>query len=232
MKKRMGKRTSSSDSDADRVLLSEDGGAILNDVADASESTSEELSDPNVSLANGRYKVRLVSGRGQRRNSRILKYGLVAIIFACAVGLMGYLIHRHGEVAPDSSSQSRVLKAPRDKAEYKVFKMASGLTVLLISDNSTSNLPAAVSMNVGAGSLADPDDIPGLAHFLEHMLFMGTDKYPDEDSFSHFLSSNGGSYNAYTSSKNTNFFFKVYCELFGNLPYVLFSHEIKFGHTT
>lgn len=35
-----------------------------------------------------------------------------------------------------------------------------------------------------AGSLSDPDQLPGLAHFCEHMLFLGTSKYPDEDEYS------------------------------------------------
>ena len=31
---------------------------------------------------------------------------------------------------------------------------------------------------VAVGQFSDPDSLPGLAHFLEHMLFMGTEKYP------------------------------------------------------
>ena len=38
-------------------------------------------------------------------------------------------------------------------------------------------------MDVNVGSMADPDDIPGLAHFLEHLLFLGTAKYPMEDDY-------------------------------------------------
>lgn len=39
-------------------------------------------------------------------------------------------------------------------------------------------------MDVNVGSMADPDDVPGLAHFLEHLLFMGTAKYPEENEYS------------------------------------------------
>lgn len=35
--------------------------------------------------------------------------------------------------------------------------------------------------------MADPDDIPGLAHFLEHLLFMGTTKYPEENEYDKVL---------------------------------------------
>ena len=36
-------------------------------------------------------------------------------------------------------------------------------------------------MSIGVGSFSDPDDIPGLAHFLEHMVFMGSEKFPEEN---------------------------------------------------
>ena len=59
------------------------------------------------------------------------------------------------------------------------------------------------------GHFDDPEEIPGLAHFLEHMLFMGTEKYPDEGDYGNFLKSHGGVYNAYTASELTNYFFQV-----------------------
>lgn len=42
-------------------------------------------------------------------------------------------------------------------------------------------------MDVNIGSMADPDDVPGLAHFLEHLLFMGTAKYPKENDYNKVL---------------------------------------------
>lgn len=40
---------------------------------------------------------------------------------------------------------------------------------------------------VRIGSLDDPDDLPGLAHFTEHMLFYASEKYPSEDEYSKFV---------------------------------------------
>lgn len=54
---------------------------------------------------------------------------------------------------------------------------------------------------VHVGSLSDPDELPGLAHFLEHMLFLGTAKYPKEGEYHEFLSAHGGSHNAYTAQE-------------------------------
>ena len=59
------------------------------------------------------------------------------------------------------------------------------------------------------GHMCDPDDIPGLAHFCEHMLFLGTEKYPVENEYPRFLSEHGGSSNAFTASDHTNYFFDV-----------------------
>ena len=41
------------------------------------------------------------------------------------------------------------------------------------------------------------------------MLFLGTEKYPDEKSYSDYLTANGGSSNAYTMSESTNYHFDV-----------------------
>lgn len=47
-----------------------------------------------------------------------------------------------------------------------------------------------------------------MAHFLEHMLFLGTKKYPIESSYKEYLTKNSGSSNAYTSIDETNFYFQ------------------------
>uniref|UniRef100_A0A8C5SNM8 Nardilysin n=1 Tax=Laticauda laticaudata TaxID=8630 RepID=A0A8C5SNM8_LATLA len=51
--------------------------------------------------------------------------------------------------------------------------------------------------------------LPGLAHFLEHMVFMGSQKYPDENGFDTFLKKHGGSDNASTDTERTIFQFDI-----------------------
>jgi len=62
-------------------------------------------------------------------------------------------------------------------------------------------------MTVNIGSLEDPDDRNGLAHFLEHMLFLGTETYPNVEEYRAYLSKNGGTQNASTSMLETTYYF-------------------------
>ncbi|KAG2463496.1 NRDC protein, partial [Polypterus senegalus] len=68
---------------------------------------------------------------------------------------------------------------------------------------------SAAALCIGVGSFSDPDDLPGLAHFLEHMVFMGSEKYPAENGFDAFLKKHGGSDNASTDCERTIFQFDV-----------------------
>lgn len=68
---------------------------------------------------------------------------------------------------------------------------------------------AAAALSVKAGSFHEPKESPGLAHFLEHMVFMGSKKYPEENKFDGFVSSHNGYDNAYTDAENTCYYFEV-----------------------
>eukprot|EP00753_Platysulcus_tardus_P022606 PLAT9806.1.p1 GENE.PLAT9806.1~~PLAT9806.1.p1 ORF type:complete len:1049 (+),score=595.91 PLAT9806.1:117-3263(+) len=107
-------------------------------------------------------------------------------------------------VAVDSGG---VMKSLEDEREYRHITLENGLKALLVSDPETDK--AAAAMSVGVGHFSDPAELPGLAHFLEHMLFLGTETYPDENSYSAFLAAHGGSSNAYTATEETNFYFDV-----------------------
>jgi len=89
-----------------------------------------------------------------------------------------------------------------DDRTYAHRVLANGLRVLLVSEPRAEF--AAASLSVRVGSFQDPDALPGLAHFCEHMLFLGTQRFPDENEYSRFLSQHGGGSNAYTASEETN----------------------------
>ena len=97
-------------------------------------------------------------------------------------------------------------KSIYDDNEYKFVILKNKLKVLIISNPKTQI--ASASMVVGVGSLSD-DKIHGMAHFLEHMLFMGNKKYPKEDYYFKIIAQAGGSSNAYTADTHTNYYFAV-----------------------
>lgn len=61
-----------------------------------------------------------------------------------------------------------------DDRSYRVIRLPNKLEALLIHDPDTDKASAAMDVNVG--SLSDPEDMQGMAHAVEHLLFMGTEK--------------------------------------------------------
>ncbi|WP_404339054.1 insulinase family protein [Pseudoalteromonas mariniglutinosa] len=94
-----------------------------------------------------------------------------------------------------------------DNRTYQALTLDNGLKVLLVQDIESTK--AAASMAVNAGHFDDPVDRQGLAHFLEHMLFLGTDLYPESSDFANFVSHAGGNTNAWTGTEHTCYFFDI-----------------------
>lgn len=99
-------------------------------------------------------------------------------------------------------------KSPNDLKQYKPLTLDNGLRVLLVNNKETDKCAAALAVNVG--HFNDPKDRQGLAHFLEHMLFLGTKKYPDGSEYQKFISQHGGSNNAWTATEHTCFYFDIH----------------------
>ena len=85
-----------------------------------------------------------------------------------------------------------------DEREYYNWVMKNELEVLYIQDDNSEI--SQVSLAVNIGSFNEEDEINGLAHFLEHMLFMGSEKYPNESEFNNCISDFQGSSNAQTEN--------------------------------
>jgi insulysin len=99
------------------------------------------------------------------------------------------------------------LKSPTDTAVFRRFVLDNGMKVLLVSDPKFNKSGAALVVNTG--QMDDPKDTEGIAHFLEHMLFLGTKKYPDVADYGSYISTNGGGNNAYTTTDHTNYQFEI-----------------------
>ncbi|KAI5958477.1 STE23 [Candida margitis] len=107
-------------------------------------------------------------------------------------------------LADDASIEKSVI----DDRQYRFLKLKNDLRVLVISDPYADK--SAASLDVNVGSFADKAyDVPGLAHFCEHLLFMGTSKYPSENEYSDYLAKHSGNSNAYTAAEHTNYYFQV-----------------------
>tara|TARA_R110001583_G_scaffold30866_2_gene106166 strand:- start:21078 stop:23945 length:2868 start_codon:yes stop_codon:yes gene_type:complete len=125
-----------------------------------------------------------------------LSVGIFMSPFASAVQLPTYKI-----------SDTMIKQSPNDDREYQVITLSNALEILLVSDPDLEN--SAVSISVPVGSMHNPDSQLGLAHYLEHMLFLGSERYPTINEYSKFMSQNGGYTNAYTSQQSTVYGFEV-----------------------
>lgn len=108
--------------------------------------------------------------------------------------------------APISASDT-IFVSDSDRRALRYLVLPNQLRVLLISAPGTDKAAAALDVNVG--SRQDPIERQGLAHFLEHMLFLGTDKYPNADDYQNFIAAHGGNHNAFTAFEHTNYFFDI-----------------------
>ena len=89
--------------------------------------------------------------------------------------------------------------------------LPGGLRVRLLPLRRSSQAAALVRVHAGAHDA--PAEYPGLAHFLEHLLFLGSERYPLENSLMPFIQGCGGQLNASTRERHTDFFFQLPAEL-------------------
>ena len=125
------------------------------------------------------------------------------------VGIMSFLyLIRYSESKKQFTVVARsedIFKPLTDERSYKSIKLANGLEALIISDPNASKSGASMAVNVGSFK----DDVLGLAHFCEHMLFMGSESFPDPAELEDLLKANDGYNNAFTQSEKTVFFFEI-----------------------
>lgn len=101
----------------------------------------------------------------------------------------------------------KIIKPIIDKNEYIHLTLDNNLDTLIIYNKNTDI--SAASMTVNVGYYSDDPASYGTAHFLEHMLFMGSEKYPDETLFHKLINESGGVTNAHTMEELTTYYFQV-----------------------
>ncbi len=107
---------------------------------------------------------------------------------------------------PDNSKIPILTPSYKERKTAKI-RLENGLEAYLISDPKAPKSAAVMCVHVG--SWDDPDDVPGMAHFTEHMLFLGTEEFPEESGFQRFITQHGGQHNAHTAPEATCFLFSV-----------------------
>ncbi|WP_415765746.1 pyrroloquinoline quinone biosynthesis protein PqqF [Pseudomonas sp. ZB1P45] len=95
------------------------------------------------------------------------------------------------------------LNHPRPHTET----LANGLRVTL--RHAPDLKRSAAALRIAAGSHDVPAAWPGLAHFLEHLLFLGTERFPASQGLMAYVQGHGGQVNARTSERTTDYFFEL-----------------------
>jgi len=127
------------------------------------------------------------------------RYSTFLLLVIIAVATAAYRIN----MQPSNT----IIQSPNDQREYRSLVLDNGLKVILVSDKEADKAAASLAVNVGSGD--DPKGRQGLAHFLEHMLFLGTEPFPEAGEYQEFISKHGGSHNAFTAHDVTNYFFEI-----------------------
>jgi len=123
---------------------------------------------------------------------------------AIAVNYNAELVGSDYEVVTDKAGQSIVGSS---ESETVKVRLASGLEMYLISDQAASE--SSVALSIEAGSWDNPTEFPGMAHFVEHLIFLGNRAFPNESEYFKFLNERKGEFNAYTFHDKTVFGFTL-----------------------
>ncbi|GHJ89944.1 hypothetical protein NliqN6_6346 [Naganishia liquefaciens] len=99
---------------------------------------------------------------------------------------------------------TRLILPSRETRPHRWFTLRNGMECIVVC---AEGQKAGAAMDVGVGH--GEDDTEGQAHFCEHLLFLGTKKYPNENDYKSYLAAHGGTSGAYTGVCNTNFRFEV-----------------------
>src|SRR2546425_955815 len=94
------------------------------------------------------------------------------------------------EISPHIKEVNGVYVSVNDKLNYRMITLKNKLQIFFVQ-NKDSNISSA-SLYVSVGNIDNPPDIDGMAHYLEHMLFMGSDLYPGGTYFQNQIANSGG----------------------------------------
>src|ERR671913_191088 len=100
-------------------------------------------------------------------------------------------------------------KANKNDAPYPYHKTTLPNGVRVVTGPMTGVKSGTLIVSYSVGSRYEPASISGVSHFLEHMLFKGTERRPDPKQISEEIEGVGGVLNAVTSREGTSYWFKA-----------------------
>ncbi|KAL8428506.1 hypothetical protein ACSSS7_007171 [Eimeria intestinalis] len=105
-----------------------------------------------------------------------------------------------------AGGEHQLIKQPvLDTTQYAAFTLKDlGLRGVAAVDHTQE--AGAFAVSVGCGYFHDPPEIPGLAHMLEHMIFLGSATQTEATAWDELISSKGGMHNAHTKPDVTTFY--------------------------
>ncbi|MCX6296731.1 MAG: insulinase family protein [Bacteroidetes bacterium] len=106
-----------------------------------------------------------------------MKRSIITKVFAIAIIL--FFINSINTNAQQSAKVYKYETVPNDPLNARIYHLDNGLTVYMTVYKNAPRIQTYIATR--AGSKNDPKDATGLAHYLEHMLFKGTDKYGSKD---------------------------------------------------
>lgn len=104
-------------------------------------------------------------------------------------------------------AKAQIKQSPNDPRQLQYHVLSNGLPVLLVHQAGSEKSAAALTVNVG--HFDDPLEREGLAHFLEHMLFLGSQRFPQPGALQQIISEYGGEHNAWTGTEHSQFYFDI-----------------------
>lgn len=110
-------------------------------------------------------------------------------------------------------------QSQKDETEFRYYQMNCGIKLIMIHNANSTSLDIACS--ISGGSAEEPEHLAGITHFLEHLVFRKTKYFKTESDMSEFIEKNALYFNAYTATKETNYYFSGPAK-FENINNVLF----------
>ena len=95
-----------------------------------------------------------------------------------------------------------------ETSEFDAGQLSNGLNFLITQTNDGIK-DAYIALTVGVGSQTDPKDFIGFTHLIEHLLFTGSEKYPEDNYIEKIVNKYNGENNGVTKSYTTSYFYKT-----------------------